>query len=685
MRTKCRFLLAALALAVAGCGGRAGRNVEKLLADLMSESPRTRARAERYLAEHGRAIITALSSILTGEDYEEIKKEQEIEQDRKALRVPAARALGLMGKGASLARSEAERAAEPLIKVLGSDDRALRIEAAKALGYFTQLSAPANDLIVLLREDDQELVDAATASLARNALQSVYRIVLREEPPAAAAEKDWGRLMERINTTDDDIRLDTVRELAASRDPRAPPLLLDRLAKDTSRDVRYAALCFAVDAAKDDKPAGFAQKLYEQLPTSFAKDDDSRVAFSAAKLLRTRQPELVSKFLERVEAATDKCEDKLLKDAANDEFDAGTRADAIDALSLLPSQKRDELLARFLNPDQGERARIRRAAAGVLALSDTPTAIEALRAAMQDEDSVVKLVAAQALGRRGNLDAVKYLVDLLSHREAKIRAPAADALGTLGAKALPALVGHLNTSLDKADKLAKWQVPLRKLKRQHKLASEEEDEIERLEKAIEDYKSKEPRRNEKHIAWGILSGLGRIAAEIGPQAAPALDAVVRAARCHDLDVRRAATNALADFRAPKAVETLATRLKDPDETVRWYATTALEKHGDAAIPALTAALDDPEVAATAATSLARVGKAASIEPLIARLKSAKAATRAAFVWSIGELLKRHPLTPQAKAARDALTAESQRTDEPEAARLARYALARDSEKTHPPK
>ena len=68
----------------------------------------------------------------------------------------------------SLARSEAELAAKPLLEALKKTDLPeLRLEAAKALGYFTQLSSPVNDLILLLREDDEELVKAASASLLK--------------------------------------------------------------------------------------------------------------------------------------------------------------------------------------------------------------------------------------------------------------------------------------------------------------------------------------------------------------------------------------------------------------------------------------------------------------------------------------------------------------------------------------
>jgi len=674
MRTTPRFLLLiAGGLALVGCAGRSTRDIEKLLADLTSGSPKAQARAVRSLTEHGRAVVKPLSSILTGKDIEKTVEEYQIRKDWKELRVPAAHALRIIADKASLARSEAETAAAPLLEVLQGNVRDLRIEAARALGYFTQLSEPANDLILLLREDDQELVDAATEALARNALRSVYRLVLPEEPPAAAAEKDWSRLLERIRSTDDDIRLETVRELAASRDPRAAPLLLDRVAQDTSRDVRYAALTHCVEAAKADKPEGFADKLHAQVPTSFAKDDDSRVVLLAAKLLRGRAPDRVGKFLARVEAATTRCEEKLLADAGNSVYDAATRADAINALALLPGDRRDELLARLLDPAANERARIKRAAAGVLATSESPKAIAALEKAMRDPDRIVKLVAAQALGRAGNLDAVTYLVDLLSDQEAKIRTPAADALGTLGANALPVLVKQLQGSLAKAGELAKAEVPLRELRLKKELTAQERAEVAKLTTSLEQLK-RAAGRDEKYVSWGIVTGLGRIASQIGAEAAPALGVVVQAAGCHYEDVRRVAVDALGSFEGEKAVRALGKAITDPDETVRWYAASALEKHGASARPVLLTALDDQAIAPAAAISLGRIGDADTLKALLARLDATEGDAKAAMVWAVGALLKRYPEDAQAPAARRALEAAAKLKDAPEAARRARYAL-----------
>ncbi len=637
--------LSCIGLVLAGCGGGSARDVEKLLADLTGESARARSRAERTLAEHGRSVLKPLSSIVTLKDIEKTAKDHNLKQDPQTLRIAAARALGVIAARASLARSEAETAAAPLLEVLKGADRALRVEAAKALGFFTQLSAPANDLVLAFREADEELVAAATGALAGNALRSVHFLAPPEEPRVAPAEKEWERLLERIRSTDDDVRLDTVRELAAlidpsapSFDPRAAAVLLERVAEDKGRDVRYAALCHCVRALKGGKPELFAEAFHKRLPIAFAKDDDSRVALLAARLLREREPGLVGTFLARVAAATQGAEEQLFAAAKNTSMDSGSRADAIDALVLLPGTHRDEELAKLLDP-KASGARIRRSAAGVLATSDSDAAAKALTSAMNDEDSVVKLVAAQALGRRGNLEAVKYLVALLGDEDAGIRADAAGGIGTLGANAIPALLTHLDASL----------------------------------KRLKDAKAP---RGEKYTAWGIVTGLGRIAEQIGDAAAPALDAVVAAAESNDEDVRRVAAVALGHFAGDAAVAALAKRLKDTDESVQWHALVALERHGGAAVPALTQALDDEATCALAAAALGRVGDGEAVKPLLGRLGAAKDEAKAEIVWAIGELLARNPASPHKAAALAALEAASRLPDAPEVARTARYALVK---------
>jgi len=680
-------LTASLAAALCGCSGRSARNIENLLADLDSDSADRRGRAERNLAEHGRAAIKPLSSIVTGEDVEDL----ELSRDWKALRLPATRALGLMAARASLARSEAELAAEPLLTVLNKtdDDRTIRVAAAKALGNFAQLTSPINDLILVLRENDEEMAKAAGESIVQNALNATYRLILTAEPLAeATGKKDWARLVERLRSTDNDIRLEAVNDLAASGDPRAAQLLFQRLADDASADVRYAALRHCESVLKAAPQGAFATKLAGQLATTFAKDDDSRVVLVAAKLLRTRNAALVGTFVKRVEQATTACEKRLLADAASKDYDAATRSDAVNALVRMPSAERDTLLAKLVDSAQGEAARIRRAAASVLATSKThttparltDTAREALGIAMKDDDGIVKLVAAQALGRDGDTEAVKFLVDLLSHEEAKIRTPAADALGTLGVKALGILVEKLNESLANAKELAQWEVPLTDLNRKKEPTSDDSAQVTKLEKAIAEYRRSHPNRDEKQIAWGIVTGLGRIASEIGDAAAPAFDPLVQATQCHYVAVRRAAVNALADCRTPKATAALIAALGDANDTVQWYAASALEKQAASAVPALIKALADDNTAVLAAGGLGRIGGSNALAPLLARFESAKGTARAAVVWGIGELLRRHPTAPQAAAARATLTKASQLPDAPEVARLARYALAKAASK-----
>ncbi|NQT85975.1 HEAT repeat domain-containing protein, partial [bacterium] len=352
--------LASVALLAAGCGGSGSRDIDSLLADVMSQAGQ--ARAERILAEHGRAYIKPLSSIVTGRDIEKARRDHGIHGDPAKLRLPAILALGMIAQHASLANSEAAVAAQPLLAVLREKGkRELRIEAARALGSFSQLSGPANDLVLLLREDDGELADAAVDSLARTALRSVHRIALPPSPGAGAVTtKDWRRLEERLGSSDDDIRLDAVREMAASRDPRAEPVLRQRVASDRSRDVRYAAIRACRVLAEEEPEGAHARTLRAALPTTFSKDDDSRVVLVAAEILADSQPDRVGAFLARIGQARQKAKEALLADARSEAYDEATRADAVTALTHLPGEDRDGLLATFLDGTRSEGARVRR-------------------------------------------------------------------------------------------------------------------------------------------------------------------------------------------------------------------------------------------------------------------------------------------------------------------------------------
>ncbi len=658
MRTRALWVwLPLLAAALVGCGARGAADVEKLLRDLSSDSPQAQRRAEKALAEHGRAMIGLISSIITGEEMEDLILS---EAHRRELRVPAAKALGVMAERASLARTEAENAAKPLLAALDDENREVRITAVNALGHFTQLSGPAGHIVLLLREDDPGLVQAATEALRNNVLQSIDRLVPPEEAVVTAEVKtEWQRVLERLKAADADIRLEAARELATVEPSRAAPLLLDRLANDQSPEVRDAALRILLDAAEDNPEADFVGTVEEQLAQTFQEDESSRVVLRAAHALARREPtKQVTAFLGRVEKAVEACEEKLLKGASEVGrtdlgYDDATRADFIWALRNLHSPERDELLARLLQPEQDESARIRRVAARVLAQAESAAAAEALRIAMQDPDSIVKLVAAQALGRRGDLEAVNYLVDLLNHRDVKIRTPAADGLGTLGAKALPVLVRQLNEVLQAAER----EKPLAEGRQPRGRADDA--------------------RNIEHVAWGIASGIAGIAKEIGADAAaPALDVMLRAATCHYADVRRAAVRGLGHLGGEKAIAALADRLADRDESVRFYAGAALEEQGKAAVPGLLAALDNEKAAAIAADTLGRLAMPQALAALVKRADNVTGEARGSVVWAIGATLRRHPDAAGAEDARKLLTSIVDSEQTPHSARLARHALRR---------
>ncbi|MDH7571027.1 MAG: HEAT repeat domain-containing protein, partial [Armatimonadota bacterium] len=98
--------------------------------------------------------------------------------------------------------------------------------------------------------------------------------------------------------------------------------------------------------------------------------------------------------------------------------------------------------------------------------------------------------------------------------------------------------------------------------------------------------------------------------KIGPPAIPALAELMKNPR---FEVRMGALRSLAGIQDPRVVPILAAALKDPDENVRVTAAEVLGRPGDAtAVPPLLGALSDPSwrVAAKARDSLAVVGAVA---------------------------------------------------------------------------
>ncbi len=271
------------------------------------------------------------------------------------------------------------------------------------------------------------------------------------------------------------------------------------------------------------------------------------------------------------------------------------------------------LLTRLLSDSRME---VRQAAA--LALSDfAPEArgsVGALGEALRDGDADVRSRAAYALGRIGPAarGAIPGLLRALDDADRDVRMSATEALGMIAAA-------------DPEDEESDRPSPV---------------EVEAAVKGLSRMLGDHPRR----MAAGSLR-------RIGPQAAPAVPALVKALRDEDDYLRKSAAEALGAIgpAAGPAVPALIITLKDPEKDVRKESARALRRIGDRSAPLLAAlegSLGDPEedVAKEASWVLACAGGPA-IPVLLEGLRGDKAPVRRWSAHGLGWLAgRRHAST-----------------------------------------
>lgn len=136
-----------------------------------------------------------------------------------------------------------------------------------------------------------------------------------------------------------------------------------------------------------------------------------------------------------------------------------------------------------------------------------------------------------------------------------------------------------------------------------------------------------------HAAFALQS--------IGPAAAEATESLIKAVSDPDAHVRRMAINALSHVQAdPKlAMAALGQALHDPDPAVRVTALNALTSAGEAAVPTLTAALDDQETRYWATLALGELGSQAkpAVQGLIGALKDDRPEVRREVLMALGHI------------------------------------------------
>ncbi len=235
-------------------------------------------------------------------------------------------------------------------------------------------------------------------------------------------------------------------------------------------------------------------------------------------------------------------------------------------------------------------------------------AVEALSAALKDEELDVRSAAAQALGRLKDPRAVEPLIAALkaepgittiSHEDTGVQYTIADALGEIGAPAVEPLISCLQDSDVSVRRWAAYALGV-----------------------IRDARAVEP----------LIHSLGDEEADVRANAAEALG-LIRDARAVEpliallqdeyAFIRREAISALEQMHTERAVEGLKQAFRDEDWDVRSDALLALKNLGVSSLEPLVAALQDGNglIRKWAAGSLVELKDERAVEPLLAALRA----------------------------------------------------------------
>src|SRR6185503_14777763 len=233
-----------------------------------------------------------------------------------------------------------------------------------------------------------------------------------------------------------------------------------------------------------------------------------------------------------------------------------THRDAREActrlLKLAGEAGADVLIDNLIGSEVGSERRLY-----LEALQQCPAAGNSLLHLLSDERWYVVRNAASLLGEMGHTEADKRLVELMSHRESRVRQAVAVALGKLGtSRSLLALLQGLNDTSPDVRVQAVWAIA----------AARNPRAIPWLIEALD-------HEHDLAVQSALIATLGSVPTEDG------VARLIRAAEAGGMLVRKPtavrlrAIEALAEARTPSALQALEQLMKDRDREVR----TAVEQ------------------------------------------------------------------------------------------------------------
>jgi FOG: HEAT repeat len=269
-------------------------------------------------------------------------------------------------------------------------------------------------------------------------------------------------------------------------------------------------------------------------------------------------------------------------------------------VELLGEVRSDEAIPRLLKLVEDSDSDVRRMAANALGNIGDEQAIGGLLKLVEDSDSDVRRMAANALGNIGDEQAIPRLLKLLEDSHPDVRRMAADALGNIGdEQAIPRLLklledSHPDVRRSAADALGNIG---------------DEQAIPRLLKLLED--------SDSYVRRSAADALGNIGD------AQAIGELLKLLEHSDSDVRRMAADALGKIGDAQAIGELLKLVEHSHPYVRRMAADALGKIGDAqAIGGLLKLVEDSHhyVCCSAVYALGKSGDAQAIPGLLKLLE-----------------------------------------------------------------
>lgn len=282
-------------------------------------------------------------------------------------------------------------------------------------------------------------------------------------------------------------------------------------------------------------------------------------------------------------------------ESIEDEADEGELLARSVAASALSKIDEEQAIKPIINALFDKDSMVRANAAKALGVMKSPKAVEPLIKALEDRDSRVRANAARALGRIGDERAIEPLIEALHDRNAGVRASAARALGSMGSER--AIQPLIDAFYNEEDEIVRRDII-------SALSNFKDDRV--LDIMIQCLKDRDS--NVRRIAASALWKSG------GERA---IEPLIEALNDEESTVRYCAVSALDGVTDERVIEPLIKALKDEDDMVRTVAASALGKIKDErAIEALKEALNDKSewVRNCAAEALQNLGVSVPSQP-----------------------------------------------------------------------